>query len=161
MSQNPTLLKPRIEAVSAMRIAFVRHNGPLNTVDKTFRKFVEWCGDKGLLTDATKYIGVTHDDVVSNEPVDPRYDCAVTVGRDFRPQGDVEVATLEAGEYAIVTYQGPYWGVDAAYTWLIESWLKELGRQLRNAPSFEVYLNDAGSVPEAQLQTDVHVPLEW
>ena len=161
MSQNPTLLKPRIEAVSAMRIAFVRHKGPLNTVDKTFRKFVEWCGDKGLLTDSTKYIGVTHDDVVSNEPVDQRYDCAVTVGRDFRPQGDVEVATLEAGEYAIVTYQGPYWGVDAAYTWLIESWLKELGRQLRNAPSFEVYLNDADTVPEAQLLTDVHVPLEW
>ena len=24
-----------------------------------------------------------------------------------------------------------------------------------------VSLNDAGSVPEAQLLTDVHVPLEW
>ena len=60
------------------RIAFVRHKGPQNTIDKTFRRFVEWCGDKGLLTDTTKYIGVAHDDVVSNAPAEPRYDVAIT-----------------------------------------------------------------------------------
>jgi DNA gyrase inhibitor GyrI len=36
-----------------------------------------------------------------------------------------------------------------------------MGRQPRNAPSFEVYLNDAAEVPESQLLTDVHLPLEW
>ena len=112
--QDPKLLNPRIEALPTTRIAFVRHNGPQNTIERTFKRFVEWCGDRGLLTDSTKYIGVAHDNVVANGPNEPRYDCAITVGRDFRPEGDVEVATLEAGEYAIVTYQGPYWGVDAA-----------------------------------------------
>ena len=159
--QDPKLLNPRIEALPTTRIAFVRHNGPQNTIERTFKRFTEWCGDHGLLTANTKYIGVAHDNVVASGPNEPRYDCAITVGRDFRPEGDVEVATLEAGEYAIVTYQGPYWGVDAAYSWLEDSWLKEMGRQPRNAPSFEVYLNDAAEVPESQLLTDVHLPLEW
>jgi len=116
--QDPRLLNPRIEALPTTRIAFVRHDGPQKTIEKTFKRFIEWCGDRGLLTPGTKYIGVAHDNVVASGPNEPRYDCAITVGRDFRPEGDVEVATLEAGEYAIVTYQGPYWGVDAAYSWL-------------------------------------------
>ena len=154
--QEPKLLNPRVEAVTTTRIAFVRHNGPQETVDKTFRRFVELCGDKGWLTDTTKYIGVAH-----GAGPDARYDVAITVGRTFQPQGEVEVGSIEAGEYAIVTYQGPYWGIDAAYTWLEDSYLKELGRQQRAAPSFEVYLNDASAVPEHQLLTDVHLPLEW
>src|SRR5438045_2532476 len=56
--QNPRLLNPRIEALPTTRIAFVRHNGPPNTIEKTFKRFIEWCGDRGLLTPTTKYIGV-------------------------------------------------------------------------------------------------------
>lgn len=161
MNANPKLLNPRIEAMTSMRIAYRRHTGPESQIDKTFRKFIEWCGDKGLLNDTTKYIGVAHDELAGNGAGEIPYDVAITVGRDFRAQGDVEVATLEAGEYAIVTYQGPYWGIDAAYTWIEESWLKELGRQRRLAPVFEVYLNDVSEVPESQLLTDVCIPLEW
>ena len=158
--QDPKIFNPRIEVIQTTRLALVRHDGPDSTIEKTFRKFIDWCADRGLLTGTTKYIGVTHaDDKGGAEQ--SRYDCAITVGRDFRPEGEVEVGSLEAGEYAVVTYQGPYWGIDAAYTWLKDSWLKELGRQTRHAPSFEVYLNDAAEVPESQLLTDVHVPLEW
>jgi AraC family transcriptional regulator len=161
MSQQPQLHRPRIEAVQTTRIAFIRHRGPQSTIERTFRKLVDWAGDRGLLRDDTRYIGVAHEDPAATGSSEPRYDCAITVGRDFRPEGEVEVGNIEAGEYAVVTYQGPYWGVDAAYTWLIESWIKEQGRQVRNAPTFEVYLNDASAVPESELLTDVHVPLEW
>jgi AraC family transcriptional regulator len=158
MSQQPQLHRPRIEAIQTTRIAFMRHKGPESQIEKTFRRLIEWCDVKGLLQENTRYIGVAHDD---GSGAEQRYDCAITVGRDFRPEGEVEVGNIEAGEYAVVTYQGPYWGVDAAYTWLIESWIKAQGRQTRHAPSFEVYLNDAGAVPESELLTDVHVPLEW
>lgn len=158
--QDPKIFNPRIEAIQTTHIAFVRHQGPDNQIEKTFRRFIDWCSDRGLLTANTKYIGVSHDDEKGGAG-QARYDCAITVDRAFRPEGDVEVGAIEAGEYALVTYQGPYWGIDAAYTWLIESWLREMGRQARNAPSFEVYLNDASEVPESQLLTDVHVPLEW
>jgi AraC family transcriptional regulator len=161
MAQDPKLLRPRIEAVQTTRIAFVRHNGPQTTIEKTFRRFIDWCSDKGLLQDNTKYIGISHEEDGAGGAAEPRYDCAITIGREFRPEGEVEVGNIEAGEYAVVTYQGPYWGVDAAYTWLTESWIKQLGRQPRHAPAFEVYLNDASTVPESQLLTDVHVPLEW
>jgi AraC family transcriptional regulator len=162
MKQNePKLLNPRVEARQTTRIAFVRHQGPENQIDKTFRRLVEWAGDKGLLTDGTKYIGVAHDELAGNGAAEVPYDCAITVGRDFRPEGEVQVGSLEAGEYAIVTYQGPYWGIDAAYSWVEGSWLQELGRQKRVAPVFEVYLNDPADVPEHQLLTDVHIPLEW
>jgi AraC family transcriptional regulator len=160
MSQQPKLDRPRIEVFPTTRIAFVRHSGPQSTIERTFRRLIDWAGDKGLLQENTRYIGVSHEDGDSSG-AEPRYDCAITVGRDFRPEGEVQVATLESGEYAVVTYQGPYWGVDAAYTWLLESWIKSQGRQARHAPSFEVYLNDASEVPESELLTDVHVPLEW
>lgn len=159
MSQHgPQLLNARVETLTSIRIAYQRHNGPESTIDKTFRRFIEYCGDKGLLTPTTKYIGVAHEVVAGGEP---KYDVAITISRDFRPTGDVQVGTIEAGEYAIVTYQGPYWGIDAAYTWLEDSYLKDLGRQQRAAPSFEVYLNDIAEVPEHMLLTDVHLPLAW
>jgi AraC family transcriptional regulator len=158
---DPKLTNPRVEAKQTTRIAFMRHSGPHSAIEKTFRRLIDWAGDKGLLTPTTKYIGVAHDELAGNGASEIPYDCAITVGRDFRPTGDVQVGTLEAGEYAIVTYQGPYWGIDAAYTWVEQSWLQELGRQRRLAPVFEVYLNDASEVPEAQLLTDVHIPLEW
>jgi AraC family transcriptional regulator len=161
MKPDPKLLRPRIEIIRTTRIAFVRHNGPQSTIERTFRRLIDWCSERGLIQDNTRYIGVSHEDGGAAASAEPRYDCAITVGRDFRPEGEVEVGTLEAGEYAVVTYQGPYWGVDAAYTWLLESWLKTQGRQARHAPSFEVYLNDASAVPESELLTDVHVPLEW
>ena len=161
MSQDPKLTNPRVEAKQTMRIAFMRHNGPDKDIEKTFRRLIDWAGDKGLLSPSTKYIGVAHDELAGNGAAQVPYDCAITVGRDFRPTGDIQVGSIEAGEYAIVTYQGPYWGIDAAYTWVEDSWLKELGRQRRLAPVFEVYLNDASEVPESQLLTDVHIPLEW
>jgi AraC family transcriptional regulator len=161
MNANPKLQNPRIEVRTSTRIAFVRHVGPHKTIDKTFRRFIEWCTDKGLLNETTKYIGVAHDELSQNSSDDVPYDVAITIGRDFRPQGDAQVGTLEGGEYAVVTYQGPYWGIDAAYTWVEESWLKELGRQRRLAPVFEIYLNDIAEVSESQLLTDVYIPLEW
>jgi AraC family transcriptional regulator len=160
MKQDPKLFNPRVEAKQTTRIACMRHTGPDKDIEKTFRRLIEWAGDKGLINEATKYIGVTHDELAGNGTPAP-YDCAITVGREFRPTGGIELGTLEAGEYAIVTYQGPYWGIDAAYTWVEESWLGELGRQRRLAPVYEVYLNDANEVPESQLLTDVHIPLEW
>ena len=161
MKPDPKLMNPRVEAKQTTRIAYMRHSGPDKDIEKTFRRLIEWAGDQGLLNESTKYIGVTHDELAGSGASAAPYDCAITVGRDFRPTGDIQVGTLEAGEYAIVTYQGPYWGIDAAYTWVEESWLGELGRQRRLAPVFEIYLNDASEVPESQRLTDVCIPLEW
>src|SRR5581483_1840291 len=156
--QDPKLLNPRIEVLTSMRIAFIRHTGPQSAIERTFRRLVEWAEDHGLIRENTKYIGVSNDEAVTGGG-EPPYDGAITVGRDFRPEGEVEVGTIEPGEYAVVTYQGPYWGLDAGYDWLLQSWIKGQGRQPRHAPSFEVYLNDAASVPESQLLTDLYVPL--
>lgn len=161
MKQEPKLTNPRVEAMQSMRLACIRHVGADKDIEKTFRRLVDWAQDQNLLTPTTKYVGVAHDELAGNGAAEIPYDCAITVGRDFRATGDVTVGAIEAGEYAIVTYQGPYWGIDAAYTWVIDSWLAELGRGKRLAPCFEVYLNDAAEVPESQLLTDVCVPLEW
>ena len=70
MGQVPKLLRPRIEVVTSMRIAFVRHKGPESNIEKTFRRFIDWCSDKGLLQDNTKYIGISHEE----NQAEPRYD---------------------------------------------------------------------------------------
>src|SRR5207244_526473 len=101
-------LQVRIEFMPTTKVAFVRHIGPYETANERYRRFVAWAEQRGLLSDDTRYLGICHDDP-NETPADRiRYDCAITVGSDFRPENDVQVGNVFGGEYAITTYRGPY-----------------------------------------------------
>ena len=52
----------RIESLSSLWVAFMRHTGPYKNAGETFQKMMCWAMGKGLFTPNTKVLSVCHDD---------------------------------------------------------------------------------------------------
>jgi AraC family transcriptional regulator len=105
-------------------------------------------------------LGASHDDPQVTPPDKIRYDCCVTVGDEFQPEGDVGVQTLGGGECAVAIHHGPYERLAETYAEICGRWAPSSGRELGSAPCLEFYLNDPGSTSPEDLRTKVCVPLE-
>lgn len=150
----------RIEEVPARRVAFIRHVGPYGEAGPAFQRICGWAGRKGLFGPNTLVLGVCHDDPEVTPADKIRFDCCVSVGENVPPEGEIGVQTIEGGPYAVVRHVGPYEKLGQTYRWLYGTWLPSSGRELRNAPAYEVYRNSPQDSPPEKLITDIHLPLE-
>jgi AraC family transcriptional regulator len=148
-----------IKTLAPQPIAFVRHVGPYNQVGAAWGRLCGWAGPRGLLGPGTRYIGVSYDDPQITPPEKLRYDAAITLDRPAQPEGDVGVTELAGGEYATLIHKGPYDNLSRTWMLLLCSWLPKSGRELRDAPCFELYLNSPDSTPPEELVTLLHAPL--
>jgi len=149
-----------IKHLEPMRVAFMRHVGPYSEVGKTWEKFMMLLGKEGLLGGDAQFIGVCHDDPAVTPPEKIRYDACMTVGGDFRAEGEIGLQTIPGGEYAVMTHFGPYEKLGESYAKLLGQWLPRSGRNLRSTPCFDVYLNSPESTEPEDLITDLYAPLE-
>jgi AraC family transcriptional regulator len=160
-SLDTSKLDVRIEFMPATKVVTMRHLGSYETAGETFKQFYQWCSDRGLIAADTRYLGICHDDPSDANPDKIRYDCAITVDRDVRPEGRVQPGSVFGGEYAITTYRGPYDNLQQVYDFLFHQWLPASGREAADGPVIEMYLNDPDTTPPADLLTGLCVPLEW
>jgi AraC family transcriptional regulator len=151
---------PEMCDLPSMRLVFLRHVGPYNEVGATWGKLMMWAGMRGLLGPGMKMIGITHDDPEVTPPAQVRYDAAVVVTRPVEPQGKFGVMELPAGSYAVFTHRGPYDGLSRTYQQIYGRWLPKSGRQLRDTPAFEEYVNSPRDTKPEDLVTRIHVPVE-
>ena len=152
-------MKVEIKRLKPMRVAFMRHVGPYGDVGKTWDQFLTVMGKEGYLGGNPLMLGSCHDDPEVTPPAKLRYDACLTVGEDFSPRGDVGVQTVAGGAYAVTTHTGPYDQLGRAYAEFLGQWLPRSGRELRDAPCFEVYLNAPESTAPEELLTDIYAPL--
>lgn len=151
----------QIQKIEPMRVAFMRHVGPYDTVGATWDEFLPFLGKEGLLGGDSRFIGICHDDPDVTPPEKIRYDACVTVDDAFQPAGDIGVQIIAGGEYAVTTHFGPYQKLGDSYAKLLGQWLPRSGRELRSAPCFEIYLNDPESTEANDLLTDIYAPLRF
>jgi AraC family transcriptional regulator len=149
-----------IRELKPMRVAFLRHLGPYGEVGSTWDRFLTVMGKEGYLGGSTMMLGICHDDPEVTPPAKIRYDACVTVVEDFVAFGDVQVQTVAGGEYAMATHVGPYNSLGRTYAELLGQWVPRSGRELRDVPCFEVYLNDPQSSAPEDLLTDIYAPLQ-
>lgn len=150
----------RIERVTPMRVAFVRHVGPYNQVRAAWGRLMSWAGPKGLLSRRPTILGIVHDDPEVTPPDKVRYDACLAVDERVKPEGDIGVQEVSGGEFAVSTHRGPYDKLGDTYARLCGEWLPASGREARSAPSFEMYRNSPQNTPPADLLTDIYIPLE-
>lgn len=149
----------KIQQLKPMRVAFLRHVGPYNEVGPTWDRLLTIMGKDGYLGGGTMLLGVSHDDPEITPPAKIRYDACVTVGDDFAPSGDIQVQVVAGGEYAMTTHTGSYSHLGRTYAEFLGQWLPRSGRELRDTPCFEVYLNEPQSTAPEDLLTDIYAPL--
>jgi AraC family transcriptional regulator len=158
-TENIRRMNVAIKHLKPLRVAFVRHVGPYNEVGKTWEQFMTFLGKEGWLGGDTQCIGICHDDPAVTPPGRLRYDACINVDIHFQPGGDVGVREIGGGDYAVTTHFGPYQNLGASYAKLLGQWLPRSGRDLGNAPCFEVYLNSPESSEPEDLVTDIYAPL--
>jgi AraC family transcriptional regulator len=152
-------IEVRIEVIAPMRVAFLRHVGPYNEVGSAWMKLMSWAGMRGLFGPHTRAIGILHDDPDITAPERLRYDAAVTIVSDLKPEGDIGMMDLTGGEYAITRHRGSYDQISSTYARLCGEWLPESGKELASAPALEIYLNNPQMAKPEDLLTDACLPL--
>ncbi|OGR37886.1 MAG: hypothetical protein A2051_05575 [Desulfovibrionales bacterium GWA2_65_9] len=151
----------RLETLPERRVAMVRATGPyMESAHKAWGALCAYAQQKNLFGPQTLLIGISHDDPSVTAPEDIRYDAAIPVGNDVTVEAPATIGTLPGGEYAVITHQGPYDGLEEAYGIIMGQWLPQSGREMRDSPNFEIYRNDPATTPPEQLLTDIHIPLK-
>lgn len=148
-----------IKHLAAQRVAFVSHLGPYENVGQAWSILCTGLGRHGYLGGDTALFGICYDDPAVTPPDKIRYDACATISADFIPTAEIGVKWVEGGDFAVTTHKGPYHEVGKVYAALYGQWLPRSGREMRNAPALEFYLNDPNSTEPRELLTDIYAPL--
>jgi len=150
----------RIEDLAPMRVAYIQHTGPYETCCQAWGRLYDWATRHKFITPGTFGIGASYDDPETTPPEKSRYDACLTCSENFEPNGEVSVQTLGGGKYVTAVHRGPYKGLKNSFRRILKDWLPKSGRNLRDAPCLELYIDDPDKTPEPDLRTKICVPIE-
>jgi len=149
-----------IETLPAARCASVAHKGAYLQIDQAMgRLFTTLAAQKIMVPDqAMRAVFFDDPDLVPVEALRSHACSPVADGLPLTPP--LEETVLRGGLYARLRYRGPYADMKSAYRWLLGVWLPQSGHEPDEHPIFETYLNNPQHVAQADLVTDIHLPLK-
>ncbi len=143
----------------ARRVVALPHKGPYAEIGASFEAFGALCESRQLWPQVGPVIGLyldSPDDVAEQE-------LRSYAGAEFRgdttPEG-MESLNIPGGKTAVLTYKGPYSGLEAAYHSLFGNWLPGSGEEPADQPCYEIYLNDPRDTAPDELLTEICLPLK-
>ena len=148
-----------VQTAPDKRLAALSHRGDYAQGSVAYQKIATIMSTGGHWPQTLGMAGVYYDDPDVTPPEDLRSHAGVLWNGDGIPDG-LEEIRLEGGRYAILHFKGAYAGLGEAYRYLYGPWLSSSQESLRDAPSYEHYLNDPSATVPAELLTDIYMPLE-
>ena len=140
----------------AQRLLALRHQGPLATIPHTQRRLYLQCGQR-----ATHRLGASCGD--PSDATNFRYYAAVVLPEPWHVADaglkELEQLDIPAGRYAQQTLVGPYARINAAVTAVYARWLPGSGYEPDDRPTLEHYLNSPRNAAQADLRTDLLIPI--
>jgi len=142
------------------KVAALEHRGSPQREHETVRKLIAWRQASSRSPERPRAYGVHYSDPRTTPPADYRADFCLAVDEDIppNPQGVVP-KILPGGRCARVRHLGSREFISAA-AFLYEVWFPASGETLRDFPMFFHYVNVGPEVTEAEMVTDVYLPLE-
>lgn len=141
------------------RLAAKAHTGPYPEIGAAFQQVASVFASRNLWPQAQGMVGIYYDDPGTVAPEALKSHAGVLVDQSFEMPENLEDVKTPDGRMAVMHYKGPYAGLKAAYDYLFGEWLPKSGEEMREAPSFEIYLNDPMDTAPDELLTDIHVPI--
>ncbi len=149
----------RIIEFPETRVAVAEHRGPPDLEYETSKKLIEWRVANRLSPAEHRTYGVHYTDPQAVAPAVHRVDFCVSydpiVSRN--PQGIIS-KIIPANRCALVRHEGSRRLIAAAGD-LYREWLPTSGEQLGTFPIFFHYVNVGPNIEEAEMITDVYLPL--
>ena len=149
-----------LKTIQDIDVISLKHQGSYLQINQAFGQLGNWLGARNLLDANSRMMGVYYDDPGTVAETDLRSSACFTVNKPFDVEAPFERMTIAGGEYATLLYKGPYAGLYAAYDWFFGTWLPQSGREMRDSPAFEEYLNTPMNTATADLLTEIHMPLK-
>ena len=144
----------RIVERSAQRLHALRHQGSFATIPHTHRRLRLHAGTRVL----SEHWGASF-----SAPEDTsgfRYYAAFASPDPWPEDGSgVESLDIPGGCYAVHRLAGPYARINAAVQSLYARWLPGSGYEPDDRPTLEHYLNSPRTVRQAELRTDLLIPI--
>ena len=137
----------------------ILHSGPYEEIGTSFDKLFTLLGQNGLMSSMRGVCAAYLDDPTVVAPAMLRSQAAVYVDEPLPQSGELTPMTFGGGSYAVLLYKGPYAAIRPAYDWLFGTWLPGSGRDARNAPSLEIYLNSPMDTEPDDLLTQICLPV--
>ncbi|MEO7455889.1 MAG: GyrI-like domain-containing protein [Gemmatimonadaceae bacterium] len=151
----------QIKQLPAMRVGAIRHIGAYNRISEAFETLCGIAGPAGILeAPDTEMVALYHDDPESTPADQLRSDAGLTMPAGATLPNGLTEQRIPAGRYASTVHVGPYEQLPDSWKRFMGEWIPASGHRLRDdAPAYEVYLNDPGTTPKEELQTEIRLPL--
>lgn len=157
--RNIVMFSIEIKALEPMRIIGLPHSGAYNEISRTYTQLWQLLVTRQIIRPGMVGVAIYHDDPDVTPAKELRSFAAVSASKDVKADDPLTEQALGGGDHAILTFKGPYAGLDAAYEWLFRTWLPGSGRAVSDAPGYAVYLNNPADTPPAELLTEIRLPL--
>ena len=148
-----------IKTMKELRTATVRHVGPYNRISEAFAKLGEAAGRAGLIHTKPLMLAIYHDDPETTDEGELRSDAAIAIPDGVPLPAGLEEVRVVGGRYASTTHNGSYATLGDTWSRLMGQWLPKSGERLGDSVSYEIYVNNPMEVPEAELVTELYIPL--
>lgn len=157
----PALSKVRIQRLEPITVAFIRHLGAYTEADAgAFDTLIAWAIATGRYSGENLLLGIGHDDP-NITPVDKvRFDACLQVDEPFAPTGVIGCQPLPVGDYATLTYVGPYGtAMVAAYAAIFTYMQSRSDYTLIGLPAVEIYRTTRVNPEYALNHTEILLPI--
>ena len=141
-------------------IAIKQHRCAPEKLNHAVGEFIAWRQETGFSPIASsRTFGIAHDNPETTEPSQFRFDIAGEVKQDI-PVNAHGVVMIPGGRCARVRHLGAHGRLAESIYPIYRDWLPESGEELRDFPLYFHYLNLLPHTPEADLVTDIYLPLK-
>ena len=120
-------------------LAVMRFAGPTHRLPTVWPKMMDWCRRRDLLCEDAVFLGLHHDDWESTQAGQYRYDAAIVVPPDIRPDGEVTLFRQAGGLVASTQFSGSLVEMDRTWQMFVRQWLPASGFQFRLTHVYDVY----------------------
>lgn len=135
------MMQVQIVERPAQRVAYLRLTGPYPEVmPDGFRRLGAWSAERQLC--GGDWLALYWDDPMVTPAAELTSDVAVSVPADTDVEGDIQLQTIPAGQYACYRCQVSHGDFATPWNQLYREWLPQSGFQPAEGPCFEQYLND-------------------
>jgi len=157
----PVLSKVRIQRLEPITIAFIRHLGEYTAADTAaFDRLIAWAMATERYDGDNLLLGMGHDDPHITPQEKVRFDACLQVHEPFPATGVIGCQTLPAGDYAGVTYVGPYGAaMYQAYAAIFSYGERHPDYTLVGLPAVEIYRTTRINPTYALNYTEIFLPI--
>lgn len=154
-----TMFKVELDKVPQRKLGAILHTGAYTGIGQCFEQLAAMATTRNLWPQVRGMIGVHYDDPNVVAEADLRAHAGLWLAEDASVPDSLEPIVLPATNCAVLHYKGPYTAIKVAYDFLYGDWLPKSGAEPADAPPYEIYLNSPNDTDEAELLTDIILPL--